>query len=271
MLGNDVVDLEDVDARPETFHQRFERRVFADAERRAIAEAEDPQACRWAHWGAKEAAYKLARQRDPGFVFSPIKLVAHFEPRASRQKRGAADGQLERRGRLTLAAGPQEAAMTVELRSFETGQFVHVVALPAGSDWGAVAMAVDGLGLGEGAQDPGLAVRRLALRAIARELGVDSARLSIGRRGRIPTVELDGQTTKLSLSLSHHGRFVAFAFRLGFVLSPRGRGVGGVRGEAAGLGAGPEHEERDHEEEVTQSAGTVGYPVAWADTEWMAG
>ena len=276
MLGNDVVDLEDVDARPETFHRRFETRVFADEERRAIAEDEDPQACRWAHWGAKEAAYKLARQLDPSFVFSPVKLVAHFEPRASRDGSDGRASSLgrrarprERRGRLTLTAGPREAAMTVELRSFETGEFVHVVALPAGSDWGAVAMAVDALG--EGAEDPGLAVRRLALRAIARELGVDSARLSIGRRGRIPTVELDGRTTKLALSLSHHGRFVAFAFRLAFVLAPRGRGLGGVRGERAGTGADLERREPDREEEVTQSAGAVGYPVGVADTEWMAG
>lgn len=281
MLGNDVVDLEDVDARPETFHRRFEARVFADEERRAIAADEDPQACRWAHWGAKEAAYKLARQLDPGFVFSPVKLVAHFEPRV--ETRASQEGsdtpgfevsrgarvQRERRGRLTLTAGPGEAAMSVELRSFESGDFVHVVALPAGSDWAAVAMSVDALG--EGAQEPGVAVRQLALRAIARELGVDPARLSIGRRGRIPTVELDGRTTKLALSLSHHGRFVAFAFRLAFVLAPRGRGLGGERSERAGTGAGPEREESDREEEVTQSAGAAGCPVGGADTEWMAG
>jgi phosphopantetheinyl transferase (holo-ACP synthase) len=277
MLGNDVVDLEDVDARPETFHQRFERRVFADEERRVIAEDEDPQACRWAHWGAKEAAYKLARQLDPSFVFSPARLVVHFEPRISREDRDApgldtsidAVGQRERRGRLTLFAGPRETATYVELRSFETGEFVHVVALPAGADWGAVSMAVDTLG--EGAEDPSLAVRRLALRTIAHELGVDFARLSIGRRGRIPTVELDGRTTELSLSLSHHGRFVAFAFRLAFALAPRGRGMGGMRGEGTGTGADREQEESDREEQVTQSAGAVGYPVGVADTEWMAG
>jgi hypothetical protein len=35
----------------------------------------------------------------------------------------------------------------------------------------------------------------------------------IGRSGRIPTVEVDGRG--LDLSLSHHGRFVAFACDLG--------------------------------------------------------
>lgn len=260
MLGNDVVDLEDADARPETYSHRFEARVFAAQERRAIAEDEDPQACRWAHWGAKEAAYKLARQLDPRFVFSPIALVACFEPRFLRAKTGPQEAgerdtivQFERRGRLSFSVGgstgertgERTRATTLELRSFETGEFVHVVARPAGADWGAVAMAVESLA--GRTQDPGLAVRRLALRRVADELGVESGRLSIGRRDRIPTVELDGRTTQLALSLSHHGRFVAFA------MVPRGGGS-----------------ERECAEQVTQSTGFVGYPVAVADIEWTA-
>ena len=31
MIGNDVVDLEDPDTRPETFRPRFDRRVLADS------------------------------------------------------------------------------------------------------------------------------------------------------------------------------------------------------------------------------------------------
>ena len=283
MLGNDVVDLADVDARPETFRRRFEARVFAAQERQAIAEDEDPQACRWAHWGAKEAAYKLARQLDPRFVFSPIKLVACFEPRVLRAKTGAPEAgerdtsaQFERRGRLSLAAGPstyertcertreRTRETTIELRSFETGEFVHVVARPAGADWGAVAMAVESLG--GRAEDPGLAVRRLALRRVAHELGVESRRLSIGRRDRIPTVELDGRTTQLALSLSHHGRFVAFA------MAPRGRGSERECAERdEGADPGERKQVRGCGEEVTQSTGFVGYPVAVADIEWMAG
>ncbi len=80
MLGNDVIDLDDIDARPETFRPRFDERVFSAEERRVIARDAAPLACRWAHWGAKEAAYKLARQIDPHFVFSPIQLTPRFEP-----------------------------------------------------------------------------------------------------------------------------------------------------------------------------------------------
>lgn len=265
MLGNDVVDLEDVDARPETFRRRFDARVFAEEEREAIAEDEHPQARRWAHWGAKEAAYKLARQVDPRFVFAPARLVARFE--LARSSSDGAPPLRERRGRMILAGGPAKEVNPVELRSFETSAYVHVVALPAGSDWATVAMAV--APLAESREDPGLAVRRLALRRIADELGVESGRLSIGRRDRIPTVELDGKTTRLALSLSHHGRFVAFA------MAPRGQGQRGVHGTHGELQAGAEQNERgegrDGAGEVTQSTGFVGYPVGVADTEWMAG
>lgn len=269
MLGNDVVDLFDVDARPETFHRRFDTRVFAAEERRAIATDDRPQALRWAHWGAKEAAYKLARQLDPKFVFSPARLVARFEPAAR-----TPEGSFERRGRLELVSGPPGRVQAIDLKSFETREWVHVVALLAGSDWGDVVMAVEPLS----SEDASLAVRRLALREIGRELGLAAGRLSIGRvsigplsigplsigrQGRIPTVELDGRETDFALSLSHHGRFVAFA------MAPRDRGVRGVRGERCEHSAGDEHGDFGARGQgVRQTAGAVGCPAGAADTAW---
>ncbi|MFO0691102.1 MAG: 4'-phosphopantetheinyl transferase superfamily protein [Myxococcota bacterium] len=216
MLGNDVVDRLDVDARPETFHRRFDARVFTPAERARLAAdaVRDPvptagpmpgPALRWAHWAAKEAAYKLLRQRDPAFVFSPIRLEACFDAPCAGGPLGAT-----RRGRLRVVSAP---GPELELASFETPDFVHVLALPAGADWQDVVTAVEPLAgpLFEADEDPSRAVRRLALRRIAEALGVEAARLAIGRRGRIPTLELDGEPTSMALSLSHHGRFVAFA------------------------------------------------------------
>lgn len=268
MLGNDVVDLFDVDARPETFHRRFDTRVFAPEERGAIAADPRPEALRWAHWGAKEAAYKLARQLDPKFVFSPARLVARFEV-ASRTPAGS----FERRGRLELASGPPGRVQAIDLKSFETREWVHVVALAAGSDWGAVVMAVEPLrsqlsdSEASHAEDASLAVRRLALREIGHELELAAGRLSIGREGRIPTVELDGQATDFALSLSHHGRFVAFA------MAPRGRlgvrGVRDLRGERREHGDGGEHGDFGARRQgVRQTAGAVGCPVGAADTAW---
>lgn len=214
MIGNDVVDLRDPDARPETFRPRFDERVFSLDERRAIAHDAVPIARRWAHWGAKEAAYKLAKQIDSTFVFSPARLVANFTSHEGGSNR--AGGGLERRGHLELppmSSGPSgNGIMTLDLRSFETFEQVHVVAAPAGSDWGAIDVAVreiDPL-----TEDPSAAVRAMAIRETSRTLGVTEERLTIGRDGRIPTVGFDGLRTSLCLSLSHHGRWISYAMRL---------------------------------------------------------
>lgn len=213
MLGNDIVDLRDPDARPESFNARFDERVFSVDEQRAIAQDSDPLARRWAHWGAKEAAYKLARQIDSTFVFSPGRLVANFSENASDAPvSGRRVGRRERRGLLELPRALPEGIRMLELRSFETADRVHVVAVPEGSDWGSVDSAVEPLG--SEMDDPSTVVRRMAVREISRSLGVSAKRLAIGREGRIPTVEIDGFRTSLSLSLSHHGGWVAYAMRL---------------------------------------------------------
>lgn len=234
MLGNDVVDLRDVDAQPESFRPRFDERVFSPLERRAIERDAHPHARRWAHWAAKEAAYKLARQVDPAFVFSPGSLVARFgaavegAAMASRSeppaRRGRPRGDATRIGVLSLPEAIAPGLRDLELRSFETAEHVHVLALPIGGDWDAVVFGIEAIGSAGGEDSPGAdgldaldssgLVRALAVRRIARDLGIDASRITIGKRGRIPTVSIDGARSSMSISLSHHGRFVACAMQV---------------------------------------------------------
>jgi hypothetical protein len=62
--------------------------------------------------------------------------------------------------------------------------------------------------------DERLAVRQLTRTALAERLGLDPERLDVGADGRMPTLQVDGRVANATLSLSHHGRFVAFACRL---------------------------------------------------------
>lgn len=213
MLGNDVVDLRDVDARSKTFRQRFDERVFSAEERLAIVHDSDSHARRWAHWAAKEAAYKLARQIDSTFMFAPSRLIAHFSPVAIRRGDG-----FERRGTLvferrSIKQGfPLIALPKVELRSFETSERIHLVAAPETVDWRTIDFAVQRMEPGE--QDSSIAVRRMVMDDLAGRLGVSAKRLSIGRRGRIPTVLLEDAEIDAPLSLSHHGAWIGYAFQL---------------------------------------------------------
>ncbi len=206
MLGNDVVDLLDPDARPESHPARFDERVFAEEEKRSIARDSNPLARRWAHWAAKEAAFKLAKQIDSDFVFAPKRLVVRYVSASI-----GSDGRVTRHGSLDLPEIRGNTIRRLEIRSDETLERVHVIATPEGSDWKAI--DADVRRLGSTGIDPSRAVRTLAIGRSSRILGIDRNRLTIGQRGRIPIVELDGSRTSLCLSLSHHGGWMAYAMR----------------------------------------------------------
>ncbi len=208
MLGNDVIDLRDEDARPASFAPRFDERVFSPEERRAIARDRNPVSLRWAHWAAKESAYKLAKQLDSTFVFAPRRLVAFYEPISN-----PIEHTFERHGTLTLPHVVGGTISVIELRSFETSENIHVVAIPAGTDWGGVDHAIEKRA--DPSENPSVTTRAMAIREISRRLGVRADRITIGRRERIPTILLDGARTSLSLSLSHHGDWIGYAMQLG--------------------------------------------------------
>jgi hypothetical protein len=62
-----------------------------------------------------------------------------------------------------------------------------------------------------GAGAPGRAARALAIGALAPRLGIAPSALAVRRAGRAPALFADGRALAWTLSLSHHGRFVAFA------------------------------------------------------------
>jgi hypothetical protein len=190
MVGNDVVDLADPEVRGGPGHPRFDARVFSRAERCAIGASGVPNRLRWMLWAAKEAAYKLARKRDPLVIFSPRRFVVRLD--ASLHGEVSWDG-----GRCAVSLGVE-------------GDAVHAVATDG--DALRLTSAVASAGATLDASD---AARALAVRRLARRLDARPETLRIGRRGRIPTLEIGGVPAGVDLSLSHHGRFVAFACDLG--------------------------------------------------------
>jgi hypothetical protein len=186
VIGNDVVDLGDPELRGER-HPRFDARVFDARERARIDAPGAPPWLRWALWAAKEAAYKLVCRRDPGRGFSPRR----FQVRLGADLRGAVRAPGEPR--------------PLPVRVSRQGDALHAVAHEPGLDPRALLAA---LAAGDGSSE---AARALACGRLAECLGAPPAALSVVRRGRIPELRLDGELAPLALSLSHHGRYVAFA------------------------------------------------------------
>jgi phosphopantetheinyl transferase (holo-ACP synthase) len=192
MVGNDVVDLADPEVRSGPAHPRFDARVFAPVEREALRTSGEPNRLRWMLWAAKEAAYKLLKKHDPKLAFSPARFVV------------ALDGPL--RGQVVHA----RRTLCVSLRI--DADALHAVAT---NDARYAARVVSAVGVAPEPLDPSTAARALAVQTLAERLGLPSTAFRLGRRARIPTLEVAGLAAPLDLSLSHHGRFVAFASVLG--------------------------------------------------------
>ena len=149
---------------------------------------------RWWLWAAKEAAYKAARRRDAATCFSPRR----FEVTLGEALRGA----VRFRGRLYA------------LRIEAGADFAHAVASEKGVEALPTACGLGPVAAANGTRDPqapGRAARALAISGISKRLGVAPAELSIARVARMPELRLRGAATPAILSLSHHGRYAAWA------------------------------------------------------------
>ncbi|MDH4016507.1 MAG: 4'-phosphopantetheinyl transferase superfamily protein [Actinomycetota bacterium] len=210
MVGNDVVDLADVDADASTYSSRFDDRVFTADEQRWIDAAVDPSRARWEIWAAKEAAYKAVKRDRPSTVFSPSAFEVELDAHGSCDAGGLTRSIGVVRGAGSDAALGDGECLRVEVesnvdrvhavarRDGEVAPDFEVAMLPAAGDAGDI--------------DPSAFVRRRLVRKLAAALGVPTARLTLDRRKRVPIVLLDGREIPIEASLSHHGRFVACAW-----------------------------------------------------------
>ena len=183
MIGNDIVDLRDPEVDPDALHPRFDAFVFTKAERETLKADADPGHLRWLLWAAKEAAYKVARKRDPKAVFAPARFHVSLRTGAVRHGDDCYPVLIERHP-----------------------SFVHAVATdtssPAATRLARTALLPANTSPGEGA-------RSLALDQLAPVFG--AADLVIRRENRIPVLVRGTHPLPCDLSLSHHGRYVAFA------------------------------------------------------------
>lgn len=187
MVGNDIVDLQDPEAQPRSRHPRFDRRVFTDDELRQIEESRCPNRKRWLLWGCKESAFKLVKRRDPTVVFSPRAFEVGVD--------------------CSQTARVSHRGESVSLVITRHGDAIHAVATWEQQNHLRIISEV-----GTTVSDPSCAVRRLARHRLARAFCCTPAEIEFtSGPGRIPVLRVGGRESMGFISLSHHGRFVAFA------------------------------------------------------------
>jgi hypothetical protein len=227
-LGNDIVDLTDPRHAGKAADHRFLARVFSDLEQAQIRAAENQDRALWARWAGKEAAFKTiskSRGTPPTFIH-PTFEVTLFTPD------GPGDDPP-----VTHFGQVRYQDFLLPLRIEVVGTALHAVTwVPdAGHDfppftWSSQEMGTPKDGWRE-ALEPHFSPRewscvshrhsalaRLAARrSMAEELGREEAELEIGcgpgKPGRrIPKVFCRGEEIPIDLTLSHHGRLLAWAY-----------------------------------------------------------
>jgi phosphopantetheinyl transferase (holo-ACP synthase) len=199
-VGNDVVDLVDPETLLSGLHPRFDERVFCAGERAALGASRSRHLLHWALWAAKESVYKARKRLEPSLVFSPKDFEVELAPRPVAGAQGTATGQVFHRGDV----------FDLEIR-FD-GSSVHAVARSRDAAGARILSLVE-----RSMDEPGRAARRLAATAIGTALGLEPDELRIV--GRPPVARHRGRVLDATVSLSHHGRFVAFACALPLALA----------------------------------------------------
>lgn len=196
MIGNDIIDLQYVEWPPYQ-HIRYLERVCTSAEAGAVRGSGNPARSLATVWAAKEAAFKLLSRSSNLVHFVPREFVTDFAQRSS----------LSSCDELRVSHHGTQTGVSI----LETTQWLHAVAKSpscAALRW-RVRENLQDASHEIAPTEESAAVRQLA-KELLQECGMKNAILDFV--GRIPALRNVGRLGgENSISLSHHGRFVAAA------------------------------------------------------------
>ena len=210
-LGNDIVDLNDPFAREKGRCRRYADRVLSSREISWWGKSDDPARFLWACWSVKEAAYKAFQKAAGPIPFLPRNMETTD---LAGEERG--------KGRGTVRT-PWGGAC---LRLFFEEDYVHALCAPSGdavldrARWHVEEMPLaGGKATSRENADPSRDVRKAAARVLAPLLGVHEKNIRILRDHEktgspVPRLFIGERESPADLTLSHDGRYGAFAFAM---------------------------------------------------------
>lgn len=197
MIGNDIVDLQYAAQHHNWRRAGYLRKVFTAQERVRIENSTTPDRLVWTLWSAKESAYKLSVQQGAARKYAPKQLVTAY---LTTQDDGHAIYSVRYQGGSCYVIVEQDSS------------YIHSVALPHSSIWENVQ-----IGKVELSTDDVAGQRSRLRRALYSNYIKQTRAIATDYRIRkspagIPMLFAGEELVGISVSLSHHGHFGAFAY-----------------------------------------------------------
>jgi phosphopantetheine--protein transferase-like protein len=203
-VGNDVVDLREPANAWKSRDSRFLKKILTNAEIEFVQNAKNPEAALWSRWSCKETAYKVIKKSCLNAAFLPRQWTVIFNKSASRYS----DGEVMIPGRDR-----------VYIRLFSNSQYVHCVGTDCLAALDKLIWKVDVMPEEKDGKniDPSIFSRNCLGQNLAQYFSLNFPDIKIKRirsDGELqpPRVYVGGRKTDIEISLSHDGRFVAYAF-----------------------------------------------------------
>jgi len=208
-VGNDIVDLKTPEAMGKAADIRFVHRVLNPHEQRLVFNSGHPDTLLWALWAAKECAYKAVSKSAPDVSSAPRRYPVILD--------------LEKI--INSATG---IVMTphgiVPVKIFFNEEYVHCIGIDGPSNslksivYGMDKISPEKIPEADSiSEKESLTARKLAKKHIASCLQIKEQDIQIIRQKNHsgiypPMIYAKGKMKNMEISLSHDGRFAAYAF-----------------------------------------------------------
>ncbi len=206
------MDLRHPDAWNKNRDERFVKRVLLYQEQCLIRSESNPDLTLWVLWAAKETAYKIVSKSHPAVHSGPLKYAVHLIESAP-----LVSSKADIRSRY-LFCSVETPVGPVRVDVMAVPDYVHAFGCQGDqSRGGTLHLKIFGLGQHSCQEQlESLMVRKALFRYLSRFWQIDSGRIGIRREQGVrglgpPKLYVDGSRIQADISLSHHGRYGAFA------------------------------------------------------------
>ncbi len=203
-VGNDIVDLREPANVGKSRDLRFLKKILTDAEIEFVQNAENPDKALWSLWACKETAYKIIKKSRAHAAFLPSQWEVIF----NKSKSTYVDGE------IAVPSVP-----TFYFRLFSHTGYVHSVGTDCKDALEKMICNVVPLPQQANGVKPDASpfLRECLTQNLARYFHLKSNDIKINRikeknELRPPHVYIGGKKSDIDISLSHDGRFIAYAF-----------------------------------------------------------